>query len=337
MSPVKVSGNCKYFDCTLQTATSVTRAVCFSPEKRQAFEKHEKAKSPVKLARFRSSTKYGKEDLIIDRATMVTPISPEDAFEYKELELSPVVTISSLDQISAEQLVSLKAKVTKVDGTKVITTNYTSNHNNSNQLKKQEVLIVDTTKSIKLILWEQHVDCVETGKTYLFDNLRLKKDNSGIKYLNTPKTAGFSVKEVEDFKQLLAEVQDVLELTTINMTATILGVQILSKYLSCLKCGKKTTTKPGSKIAQCDSCKMVQNATNCNTQWFARLLFQNVQNTKDRIELSVFHEVTKMIDLANDPKDMNTISADALTEILLCLDELQITYHAIQKKVITIA
>lgn len=122
------------------------------------------------------------------------------------------------------------------------------------------------------------------------------------------------------------------------MTATILGVQILSKYLSCLKCGKKATTKPGSKIAQCDSCKMVQNATNCNTQWFARLLFQNVQNTKDRIELSVFHnEVTKMIHLANDPKDMNTISADALTEILLCLDELQITYHAIQKKVITIA
>ena len=38
-----------------------------------------------------------------------------------------------------------------------------------------------------------------------------------LKYLNTPKTAGFSVKEVEDFKQQLAEVQDVLELTTINM------------------------------------------------------------------------------------------------------------------------
>ncbi len=78
-----------------------------------------------------------------------------------------VTSLASLNQVSAEQLVTVKAKVAKVSGSKKIS----SQRGSSGHLTKQEIVIVDSTASMKVILWEQFVDCLEVDQTYLLKNL----------------------------------------------------------------------------------------------------------------------------------------------------------------------
>ena len=93
--------------------------------------------------------------------------------------------ISSLQKVAAEQVVSIKAEVVQMSGSKFIhTQRYGS-------LKKQEVIIRDNTSSTKVVLWEEYVDCLEMNKTYLLSNLRVKASKSE-KYLNTAKTESSS-------------------------------------------------------------------------------------------------------------------------------------------------
>ena len=78
----------------------------------------------------------------------------------------------------------VKAKVSSITGVKTINSRY------DHPLKKQEVLLVDHTTSIKLVLWQEHCDKREDQKTYNLQNLRLK-ETDGIRYLNTPKSEQF--------------------------------------------------------------------------------------------------------------------------------------------------
>ena len=169
VSPVKVSasGNCKYFNMTLQMSDSSVNAVCFSPEKRSVLQKFQTEKSPVKITKFRTSSKYEKEDVVIDKGTKVTPVNESIGFEHIDLSPSSITSQASLNQVSAEQLVTVKAKVVKVSGSKKIS----SQRSSSGHLKKQEIVIVDPTASMKVILWEQFIDCLEVEQTYMLKNL----------------------------------------------------------------------------------------------------------------------------------------------------------------------
>ena len=73
----------------------------------------------------------------------------------------------------------------QLSGVKVVNTNCQGN------LKKQEAVLRDTTSSVKVILWEDYVETLEDGKTYLLENLRLKVTKSE-RYLNTPKSKNFT-------------------------------------------------------------------------------------------------------------------------------------------------
>ena len=109
--------------------------------------------------------------------------------------------ISSLQKVAAEQVVSIKAEVVQISGSKFIhTQRYGS-------LKKQEVIIRDNTSCTKVVLWEEYVDCLEINKTYLLCNLRVK-GNKSEKYLNNAKTEKFTFKETEPFTQPLVQVHE---------------------------------------------------------------------------------------------------------------------------------
>ena len=63
--------------------------------------------------------------------------------------------ISSLQKVAAEQVVSIKAEVVQISGSKTIDTQ------RYGSLKKQEIIIRDNTSSTKVVLWEEYVDCLE--------------------------------------------------------------------------------------------------------------------------------------------------------------------------------
>jgi hypothetical protein len=62
-----------------------------------------------------------------------------------------VLTTSSLQNISLDQLANLHAYVSRLSAPKIIWCG-------NGPLKKQEGVLVDETSSIKIVLWENHVD-----------------------------------------------------------------------------------------------------------------------------------------------------------------------------------
>ena len=127
----------------------------------------------------------------------------------------------------------VKAKVTNIVGVKTQNTRY------GHALLKQEVTLVDHITSIKLVLWEQHCDKLESDKTYILKNLRLKESNN-TRYLNTPKSEEFVFEETNPFTQALAAVTtDVESLSQNKIVAKLIAVYSASKSLSCASCNLK--------------------------------------------------------------------------------------------------
>ena len=130
-----------------------------------------------------------------------------------------------MDKIAVGQLVTFKAEVGSMAASKVISTQYSA------ALKKQEVVLRDTTGCIKAVLWESDVDVVDVGGTYLFKNFRVK-EYRGNRYVNTPKTGEFSVEESLPFQEDLVEIDpDLDSLGSFKVEVKILGIQKATKIL----------------------------------------------------------------------------------------------------------
>lgn len=72
-------------------------------------------------------------------------------------------------------------------------------------LSKQELVIADPSACIKLILWEESVDVLGEGVTYLLQNIRLGRETYGTVYLKNPKSEQFSFEESENFSEAVVE------------------------------------------------------------------------------------------------------------------------------------
>ena len=333
ISPVKTAtfSPTKYFNCNIQRSGRVVRAVCFNPAKRPLLEKYQKGRTAVRLHNITSSNKDDIESIIIQNNTTVQPVVVP--FVYQDAATSSSLpSLSSLQEVSKEQLVDVKAKVSSITAVKTINSRY------GYALQRQEVILVDHTTSIKLILWQEHCNKLEDQKTYALQNLRLKESN-GSRYLNTLKSEQFLFKEIPSFTQDLAQVTTEIEsLTQRKVSGKIIGVQHASKSLSCTSCKKKVTVKSNGKIANCQSCKMMMRVTSCQPQWFLKVLFQNTQNINDKLALTLFHhEVDKLASFLRDV-NLNIISEeDFIFHLLENESSFCITYDTASNKLIEVS
>ena len=147
-------------------------------------------------------------------------------FAYEDAAVSSLLpSLASLQEVSTEQLVQIKAKVSNMSGIKQIESHY------GHTLQKQEVILIDHTTSIKLILWQEHCDKLEMEKAFSLQNIRLKESN-GTQYLNTGKSEQFVFQEIPPFTQQLATVATNMESLSQNkISAKIIAVQIATKTL----------------------------------------------------------------------------------------------------------
>ena len=87
-----------------------------------------------------------------------------------------------LKTIPAGQLITVKAKITTLQTPALLQTG-------SGPLNMLEEQIVDAKAYSKIIFWEDFCKQVEEGKTYIFENVRDKKDNFTKQlYINGAKT-----------------------------------------------------------------------------------------------------------------------------------------------------
>ena len=170
-------------------------------------------KSPVKIRGIEHYDKF--KIIVIKHNTTITP--SQEALQFGPLDsLESHVTIESLQFTSPQQLVNLKVTVKHVSGSKVVKAQ-------KGTLTKSTATLVDPTGSVTAVFWEEWVDCIQLDKTYIFTNLRVKKDNySGQIYLNTAKE-GFNLDETIAFEEQLAEMEPtVMDMTTKDASTFIL-------------------------------------------------------------------------------------------------------------------
>ena len=141
-----------------------------------------------------------------------------------------VNSIASLCTISNGQLVNVKGKVFEMSQRKKVSMS-------AGTLTKQECYIADPSGCIKVVLWEELVDQMETGKTYSLEGFRIRRYRGDI-YLSNPKDEDqCSVKEVPEFAEEL-QLDDLHAALSKQekMQATILGIQTITKVMSCSLC-----------------------------------------------------------------------------------------------------
>ena len=303
------------FDCTLQNKDTTVRAVCFSPEKYSELNTLQKTKSPVKITNYNTSAaSSGKEDIIILSKTRISPItSNEINFPYLS-ELTATGTLpdlSALEKLAAEQLVTIKAEVVQVSAVKTLHTQY------QGVLKKQEVIIRDPTTSVKLLLWENSVEMLELNKTYIIQNIKLKRSKKEM-YLNTTKADKFTFNESSPFTKPLVTVEEDVK-TTSTITARILGIQQAFQTLACISCSKKVIAIPDDPIlGKCEACKLLQAITSSEANWYIRILVQNTSATNEKLRLGFNHEhVTKLMKMLQPSFNLKTAKENDILRAIL--------------------
>ena len=82
------------------------KSVCFSPE-RETLDALSKQKSRVKIKKYSIRKRYGRDDVVINNYTTITPCTT--TFDY--VSQDDMMIINFLRQVAPEQLVCIKGNI----------------------------------------------------------------------------------------------------------------------------------------------------------------------------------------------------------------------------------
>lgn len=140
------------------------RGVCFSPPKAKRFSEISNATSPVKLKKFKVDTSSNAENVLMDRNIIIEEVTAD----FPRREMPTTTNLLSILKICVGQLTSVTAKVASIEPTKTI-------NKNGEELVLQEVMLVDPSGTMKLVLWQEFVELLVAGETYSFQDVRVGK------------------------------------------------------------------------------------------------------------------------------------------------------------------
>lgn len=182
----------------------------------------------------------------------------------------------------------------------------------SRRFNTVHAVLVDTTSSTRLILWESFVNSVLAGRSDLFHNLTVCKDKFTDEIHLNIAQSGTEIKITPDFQQTLAVApQAPKEYPTTTTTGEIISVETLTKYKSCCKCNKNIQGTI-SLIRECQTCHLKQKVASTAMQWHATVLFKK-ENNKD-FHLAVFNIAVK--EISSFKKEIAELTEDDITIFL---------------------
>ena len=309
----------KYFEFQIQAESETVRAVCFSPRKRKQFAAYNQNNSPVKLKRFKIDTTSNAKDVLIGDDVFV-----EDCpnINFQKSELPSTMNIAVAKTVRVGQHVTVKAKVANLTEVK---------KDNSGRFNMVHAVLVDPSSSIKRILWESFVSSVVAGSTYIFSNQTVRKDKFTDQiYLNTAQS-GTVVNITDDFQEILAVApQPPAEYLATTAAGEIIGVESVTKYLSCYKCNKKIQPTK-SVITECQNCHLKQKVAATKMHWYATVLFKSDNN--EDFKLTVLD--TAVTEISSFKKEFTELIEDDITTNFLTLPSvITVTFNS-KTKIVT--
>ena len=133
---------------------------------------------------------------------------------------------------------------------------------------KTDVIVADHTNSAKLVLWEDIIDKVDSGKSYQFNNCKIRIFDDH-KYINTNEFT--KITEIEDIKNVNLMSPQIQEHM---ITAKCMGVEV-KKSSSCILCNRKLDDCQLQKeTIKCQNCHITILSSVAKTKLVCQLLFQ---------------------------------------------------------------
>lgn len=203
-------------------------------------------KSPVKISKFKINWNSPTKDIVINQDTnnSQTTLSDENAFAPVTVPTDSITSLDSLTNAVPEQPITIKAKVFNLtQPKKIITCNKT-------KLIKQDGTLVEPTGQINVVLWQDQVDSIQEGQTYIFKHIKEKDNPYGEWCVNPPKdTSNYSATVTPEHKDSLPEV-NVLPNMINQIDAVICEVKKMSFFKACFSCNSKIIEKMAKETAQ---------------------------------------------------------------------------------------
>ena len=308
----------------VQTESRTVRTVCFSPEKHETFKRSFEASSPVKLSKFQLKPNHqtNEEEIIVNKRTKLdNPFDHEITFDIttKELDFTTTTTVSDAKKVKPGTAITVLGRLTLQGGEEDVDVR-------GKKLKKQESILTDESGSIRLVLWENDIQKVVSGETYMLErSVVCEFDNQP--YITVNKET-----QISKVSQTIANPDDDLANTYKESTISCPPEGILATHrcLSCKKCANLMVEHAVGKTIKCSSCGLLQLSHLCEKKIKVTAFFisENGQKLslllKPRIlqALLDIHEGNTNSNLAL----LDEITDDEVQEILLTV-EAKITYN----------
>lgn len=304
------SNTTDYVTMRIQTSPVKTcQALLYSPQKRKIFVHSQKTKTPIKIKDF---ARTSDDKIIINDVTYVgQPTAGEYAFQYAEVPEEKQIATNIIDILNEGKewdRVSLKAKVIHKEAIQV----------GSKKLKLAVATVADSTASIPLDIWQEHIQSIEIGKVYLMEPLQVRIWSNKKKLATQKKTNITQIKEDQELNDVQVQKQETTELQETLMVKRFTRIQKFDKFSKCPDCSRRL---PGTcqDTVKCEQCGTMRS-DECSTGITAKIIVMDDQDNK----LSV-----KMGDQVLGQLVDNILNQDeqTLAQKLLFVQNVSITYN----------
>ena len=336
-----------YFSFYVQDKDRVTKAICFSPEKRKLVESKAESCSPCKVSKYRrnnatssATSSDNNEDSVlwINKNTRIddAPDTVVD-FPYTSLDKqsSSLTAISDVQSVRLNELITVKGFVTFGENI--------PQSAGSMGLIKLEGYLIDHSSSIRVTIWNDQIKEVKQGNSYLVENIRLRQ-YLGAEFLSSTPSTKFTELTTDEKKRIKPSNELVNEAVTKLKPSEVRckGIKTVEivQYYSCVKCNKRIQSRSDSVIAKCEICNIRFLLEKSKKNKMARVII-TVPNTTagdqkpDDQSFSLFDaplaDIINKYNTSNPSmpnEDLSTIDEEKLSELLLVCENITFVVNA---------
>ena len=184
-------------------------------------------------------------------------------------------------------------------------------------------------------LWSEFVGTVKEGETYIFQDVKVKRDAiTHDIFLNTAKS-GTKITDATPFTEVLAIAAEMpVDFYNTTVLGEVLGIENIGFYLSCRKCGKKVDSAAATNVVECTICHLRHKKNSCTSNWYVNILFEKASG--DKLKLVMFQDtIEKAYNVTKTPFEKDNITKEQLEDVILFLPtDISVTYRR-KDKVIT--
>ena len=319
LSPTKRnrSNTLDYATFTLQIDRDgkAQEALLYSPSKKALLEKSETSRTAVKL--INHAYTEDEEKIVVNDTTFVGTLqATEYSFQYSELADRSKESVSILDVLNTHKVwdtVTVVGKVSQLKNPKTV-------GNPLKPLQVVEATFTDTTGSIPLDVFQEHIPKISAAKSYKLTNVQLKVWSGRKKICTTKRTTITEIND-ESLTTITVKQDDVEDPPSTALITEVTSVPRLERFLKCYKRFKKISQAGASKVAHCSKCGMIK-ANKCVNDLSATL--EVIDDTGKQLLLKIGSEILK--ELLGE--DVLPLDENSLGEKLLFAENFKVKYDA---------